>query len=225
MPFSIGEVEVVNEVSLAPSAVLYDGAVVNDGDLTVKVNGFYFDMQGTKGKYAGSCSNPVADNTTNYVYLDNALSLVINTTGYPGFLAHIRLARVVTSGGYVVRIILERALMTAAAPVSGVVGVLEQTFSFSDYPGPVALGTVPAGGNILKTTLEVTTPFNAGVQATIGDAAANARLQAVTDSLLTKARSYQRASGYTYPANTAVNLYFVGSIPTVGAGRVLVYYL
>ena len=62
--FTIGEVEVTNEVSLAPSAVLYDGAVVADGDLSVRVNQFFYDLAGTKGKYLGSVGNAVTDATT-----------------------------------------------------------------------------------------------------------------------------------------------------------------
>ncbi len=112
MPLVLGEVEVVNEVALAPSAVLYDGAVTADGDLTVKVNAFYYDFAGSHGKYVGSCGNAVVDNATNYVYLLSTGALGINSTSYPGG-AHIRLARVVTQGGFVVRIILERAFFTA----------------------------------------------------------------------------------------------------------------
>jgi hypothetical protein len=122
MPFVIGEVEVVNEVSLAPSAVLYDGAVVSDGDLTVKVNQFFYDLAGTKGKYLGAVGQAVADNLTNYVYLDGSAALVINSTGYPGSgTAHIRLARVIASGGIIVRVVLERAFFTSGGTSAGVV--------------------------------------------------------------------------------------------------------
>lgn len=111
--FVIGEVEVVNEVTLAPSAVLYDGAVVADGDLSVKVNQFFYDLVGTKGKYLGAVGQAVTDAATNYVYLDGSAALVINTTGYPVG-THIRLARVIAAGGIIVRVVLERAFFTAA---------------------------------------------------------------------------------------------------------------
>lgn len=115
MPYLIGEVEVTNEVSLAPSSVLYDGAVVADGDLTVLVNFFYYDLAGVKGKFCGVVAQPITDNTVNYVYLDSSANLQINTTGYPSSsLVHIRLARVVADTGFIVRVILERALLTAA---------------------------------------------------------------------------------------------------------------
>jgi hypothetical protein len=114
MPFVIGEVEVVNEVSLAPSAVLYDGAVVSDDDLSVKVNGFYYDLAGFHGKYLGSCGNAVVDNQTNYLYFDGT-GLHINITGYPLVSTHIRLARVVARNGIITRIILERAFFSAGS--------------------------------------------------------------------------------------------------------------
>jgi hypothetical protein len=114
MPFVIGEVEVTNEVSLAPSAVLYDGAVTADGDLTVKVNAFYYDIGGTHGKYAGTTGQSVTDDATNYVYLSSGFALVINSTGYPVG-DHIRLARVVAQSGFIVRVILERSFFTAGS--------------------------------------------------------------------------------------------------------------
>lgn len=115
MPFVIAETTVVGEVSLAPSAVLYDGAVTADGDLTVKVNSFYYAMGTVYGKYAGSVGNAVTDNTTNYAYLNSSGGLVINAVGYPGAGLHIRLARIVASGGFVTRVILERAFLAATA--------------------------------------------------------------------------------------------------------------
>lgn len=115
--YVIGEMEVVNEVSLAPSAALYDGAVSADGDLTFKVNAFYYDIGGLHGKYPGSVGNFASDNATNYVYLDDAGNLGSSTTGYPEQ-AHIRLARVVAMGGIIVRVILERAFFTAGTTLS-----------------------------------------------------------------------------------------------------------
>ena len=101
----------------------------------------------------------------------------------------------------------------------------EQSFSFADYPGPVSIGLIPVGSNILKTFIEVISVFDAGVQVTVGDSVAMARLMAVGDSRLTRAVTYEADSGYTYTSDTAVNLYFVGVVPTMGTGRVVVYYL
>lgn len=111
MSFVIGEVDVVNEVRLAPSAALYDGAVTADGDLTIKVNAFYFDFAGTHGRYPGSCGNAITDNATSYVYLLSGGTLGISTAGYTPA-PHIRLARVIAQSGIIVRIILERAFFS-----------------------------------------------------------------------------------------------------------------
>lgn len=131
MVFSIGEVEVVNEVSLAPSASLYDGATVADGDLTVKVNYFYYDLGGNHGKYAGSCGNIVTDNNTSYVYLDSSANLIITTSGYPIDL-YIPLARVIASGGFITRIILERALLGSTANILSFAAPVNVTKSSAD---------------------------------------------------------------------------------------------
>jgi hypothetical protein len=120
MPYLIGEVDVTNEVSLAPSAVLYDGAVTADGDLTIKVNAFFYDIGGVHGKYLGAINQAVPDNTTSYVYLDDVGALAIDPTSYP-VTDHIRLGRVVTSGGIIVRVMLERAFFTAGNAMSGFV--------------------------------------------------------------------------------------------------------
>jgi hypothetical protein len=120
MPYVIGEVEVTNEITLAPNAVIYDGAIVEDGDLSVKVNGFYYNLDGAYGRYVGSSANAVTDDTTNYIYLDISGVLTINTTGYPVG-SYIQLGRVVASGGFILRIFLERPLLSVSLPTGGFV--------------------------------------------------------------------------------------------------------
>ena len=120
MPYVVGEIEVANEVQLAPSTVLYDGSVVADGDLTVVVHGFYYDLAGTKGYYAGAAAQNVTDVAINFIYLDGSAALVINTTGWPAG-THIRLARVFAQGGVIVRVSHERAFFTASTPGGGIV--------------------------------------------------------------------------------------------------------
>ena len=121
MPYVIGEVEVTNEVTLAPNAVIYDGAIVGDGDLSIKVNGFYYNLDGAYGRYIGSSANAVTDNSINYVYLALGGTLVVTTTGYPVSGSYIQLGRVVTSGGFIVRVILERPLLSVSLPTGGFV--------------------------------------------------------------------------------------------------------
>lgn len=106
---------VVGELDLATT--FRDGLVEEDGDLTVLVNRFPYDLGGTKGVFAGATTQPVTNNTTNYVYLDDLAVLQINTSGYP-VSAHIRLARVITSTGVIIKIIDERAFLASAVSAS-----------------------------------------------------------------------------------------------------------
>lgn len=101
------------EGTLDLSGILADGKVKEDGDLTISINPFYYDISGSKGYYIGAVGQLVTDNQTNYVYLDGYGVLTINTTGYTTDL-HLRLARVVASGGFITRIISERALFSTA---------------------------------------------------------------------------------------------------------------
>ena len=103
-------------------------------------------------------------------------------------------------------------------------GFLEGFFQWSDTPGPVTVGIVPAGRLIEKTVLEVQTAFNNGVDVTVGETSAQARLMAAADSRLNKTRSYMVENDYLCPTAMTVNVYFSGTTPTVGVGRVIVYY-
>lgn len=105
------------EGTLDLSGILADGRMQEDGDLTISINPFYYDMQGTKGYYQGAVGEPVTDGYVNYVYLDGYENIQINTTGY-GSGATIRLGRVIASGGFITRIISERALFTAGVSAS-----------------------------------------------------------------------------------------------------------
>jgi hypothetical protein len=221
MPVIIGEFDVVNEVRLAPSSAMHDGSVVADGDLTVSVHYFYYDLGGVKGKYTGSVGNVVTDNAINYVYLDNVAALVINATGWP-ISSHIRLARVFAQGGVIVRISLERAFFTTGGV--NPTGAIQASFSSGDAPGPVTIGKVPAGSTIEKTILEVQTPFDVGVQVSVGEATAMARLMAVTDNRLDVTESFRAENDYLCPSDMTVKVFFSGTAPTTGIGRVVVYY-
>ena len=116
------------------SGILADGRIESDGDLTVKINGFYYDLSGLKGYYHGSCGNIVTDNNINYIYIDSSAVLNINTSGYPTGV-HIRLGRVVASGGFITRIISERALFTDASSSGGMVPDTRQVIAGDGLTG------------------------------------------------------------------------------------------
>lgn len=155
MPYVIGEVEVVNEVTLVPTASLYDGAIVADGDLTVTVTEFFYRFNCTYGKYSGSTANAVTNNATSYVYLDATGTLNINTTGYPTTTGYIKLGRVVAAGGFITRIIFERAFISSSGSKYGVKTTLT-------HGGVEAtLITIPISDNT-KSTLRASIEGQAG---------------------------------------------------------------
>ena len=99
-------------------------------------------------------------------------------------------------------------------------------YAFADYPaGSVLIGVVPAGRTVQTVYLFVDTPFNNGVRFTVGDTVGMGRYFTLVDSDPTQVELYSVESGYTYPADTEVRIYFVGATPpTVGTGRVIVFY-
>lgn len=223
MPFVIGEVEVTNEVTLAPSAVLYDGAVVADGDLTIKVNNFYYDLAGTHGKYVGSVNNAVTDNATNYVYLDSMATLTVTTAGYPPTAAHIRLARVIASGGFIVRVILERALMTAAAGGVAVAHLIKAINWVDIAGGSVVVGIVPVGSVIADVVLSVDTAFNGGTQIEVGSDLAHAEIMLATDNDPSVTGKYHVDSTLFCAAQKEVKAFFPSGTPSQGAAVLTVF--
>lgn len=86
------------------------GMVVPDGDLSIAVLSFHYEINGGKKTYAGSINNSLTNNSWNYVYLNNSGVLTINTTGFPT-VAHLRLAKILTQGGGIVTIDDERILL------------------------------------------------------------------------------------------------------------------
>ncbi len=72
--------------------------VVKDGDLTFGVWSGAFMDGATARDYAGSSSNALTDDATNYIYLDPDATLQTNTTGFPDA-AHVPLATIVTASG------------------------------------------------------------------------------------------------------------------------------
>lgn len=136
----VGEFEITNDVRLAPNSVVRDGLIEIDSDLAIRVGSFFYDFGSMKGKFPGALNQAVTDNATNYVSVDSAGTLVIGTAAYP-VTAHIRLGRVITSGGVITHIALERAFLATSDP--GTVAAASALVS--------ALGefTVPAGVAVL----------------------------------------------------------------------------
>jgi len=94
---------------------LEPGLVEAHGDpLYINIRGFRWEMDGSKGSYAGVTAQAVTDDDTNYVYLNDSGALVVHTTGFPAAtVTHIRLARVVAANGEITAIYEERALLVS----------------------------------------------------------------------------------------------------------------
>ena len=97
-------------------------------------------------------------------------------------------------------------------------------FDFNDISsGSLVAGTILAGYIAREVLLEITTPFDGGVQITIGDSVAQARLMAIADNDPTTADGYIVPNHYEYGSDTEVRVYFPGGSPTIGVGRAIIY--
>ena len=73
---------------------------VEDGDLEFSVRaGRHFDADGALASYAGATAEALTNNQTNYIYLDEAGALQVNTTGFPTDEVLWPLATILTAGG------------------------------------------------------------------------------------------------------------------------------
>lgn len=91
---------------------LEPGLVQPDGDLSIAILRFNYELDGVRSVYDGAINQSVTDDAWNYVFLDFDGSLNINTTGFPTT-THVRLARVRTLEGGIVAIDDERVILTA----------------------------------------------------------------------------------------------------------------
>lgn len=87
--------------------------------LRVNVESFKYDMGGIRDTFDGAVAQSVTDDDANYIYLSEAGSLVINTTGYPSEVSYLPLAIVTTANGAVVDIADERVFIASSAAVVG----------------------------------------------------------------------------------------------------------
>lgn len=144
------------------SIEIQDGAVVPDGDLTIAVAPTNYDISNTIGRYLGAINQAVTDDSTNYVYLDSTGSLVINTSGYPSGVSHIRLARVVTSSGVITRYYDDRSLLTGASTGGGG----GEANTMSNVGGGVGVYKQKSGVNFDLRTFAATSPLTVALNGT-----------------------------------------------------------
>jgi hypothetical protein len=104
---------VKQEATLEPGLV-----VASIQPLKIHVREFKYDIGGNRGIYSGAIAQSVADDDTNYVYLDSTATLQINTTGFPTD-THIPLSRVPTANGEIIQCYPERVLLAASSSAQG----------------------------------------------------------------------------------------------------------
>ncbi len=78
-----------------------DLRVYKDADMTFGVRPGKFANGTTAVDYAGASGQALTNNATNYIYLEDNATLVVNTTDFPepASTAHVPLATIVTSAG------------------------------------------------------------------------------------------------------------------------------
>jgi len=108
MPVNLAEGTTVSTI-----AILEPGLVRRDGDLSVAILRFNYELDGVRQTYDGAIDQSLTDDSWNYIFLDYDGSLNINTTGFPTT-THVRLAKVRADNGAIVSIADERVLLSAA---------------------------------------------------------------------------------------------------------------
>jgi hypothetical protein len=96
-------------------------------------------------------------------------------------------------------------------------------FTHTDFPGPLLLGTIPAGYIVRETVVWIKSAFDGGAGITVGDMAAQARLQELADNNPDVENHYNVNNVHEYAADTDVYVFFPAGTPTTGEARAVVY--
>lgn len=98
-------------------------------------------------------------------------------------------------------------------------------FAWGDA-SPVTIGTVPAGGRVVRIELLITTAFNGtSPSITIGDAGDADRLLAADQNLPSQVATYEVHPGHLYASSTPILLTITpGGGASAGAGTILLYF-
>lgn len=110
-----------------------------------------------------------------------------------------------------------------ALATAGAVSLYELPFAF-DGTYPLILLTVPALATITNVRLHIETAFDVQTTIVVGDDVEPARLMSADSSNPIEVGTYEVATDYEYPAQTALNLSIVCPGATQGAGRIVIQY-
>lgn len=105
-------------------------------------------------------------------------------------------------------------------------GVIIADFNYNDLvlSSPVTAGIVPDGKTIHRCEVEVLTAFDSNVKITVGDPIGNASLMMIDEVELTVVARYATEPDLTQTADTTFKIYRSSGSPTVGTGRIKIYY-
>jgi len=101
---------------------------------------------------------------------------------------------------------------------------LEVEFDFQDVSSPISLGYAPEDSRVQNTFLEILTPFDSGLQITIGTAAAVALLMRIDENTPSEPGHYKVNNNVKYDGRPELFLFFNTANPTTGTARATVYF-
>jgi len=98
-------------------------------------------------------------------------------------------------------------------------------FTFAEVSGgPLKIGTVPFGHTVRETVVQILEVFDGGLGITVGDSAAQARFQAITDNKPTHVNHYNVNNVFDgYTSDTEIFVYFPVGNPTTGRAKITVF--
>lgn len=140
----------------------------DDGDLQFSVYAGPVQIAGAQVDYAGSNQNDLTNNADNYIYLDSAGTLTVNTTGFPSAAEpHMRLAVITTSAGewdVLDDLVDHRDTALFAAPGGG--ALADYHMSLDSWAGDFELadggwgtGTLTMLGSVAQNTTQTNTQW------------------------------------------------------------------
>lgn len=215
---------------VAAASPLYVYKDSTDSNVQLSVSAAPLHQFGQAVNYAGQINvGPMTAGVLNYIYLPltdlAALAVAISTAGWPATTPHIKLATInMPASGpwrveHIVRMVGAQALQPSGVAV--VQSSIEVPFNYNTA-SPITLCTIPAGARVDEAFVEVTTTFNGGFTATIGDGTVANRHMAAGDATWGTLGSYTKRNFYRYTVATPILLTLIPSAASQGAGRACV---
>lgn len=209
-------------------ANLFDGRVYKDStdtDLQFSVSAFDVYLGGVLCSFAGAINlGPLSGGATNHVWVDlSAAPTVAIAFGaaLPATVPFIPLEAIAAPASgpwkdaHRTKITRRRSIV----PTYGVTRLtIRKPFNWNDS-SPVILGTVPAGGDVVRPIVYIGPAFDGTAPAlTIGDDGDNSRIMAAGDIDEKTVGSYGKDVVVPYAAETVVKLYATPDTSAVGSG-------